>query len=388
MNRSWMIVGGACGLMVSVLVTKHFRSADSTSIAAPKALEALTSTPRAQRSGWLASEGEGLTGAGGGAAARSRRFPDRGRAAAGGPSGERGSSPDWASHDAGAGMAAEQGWSGSGSGASAGYSESSPIHAETNASVGSGEVAKAGQSLRDTHGQANAPGTGTEEVVKKTDNPADAAPGDPNAPVLSLPLDKSTEPDKGDQPIINENVACGGSTEGCVFNTDSQFAIPDAANLTGEAGTISFCLQPQWSGDAQTNAGLVNLETPHIWENHLKIFKNGSFFRFSIWPNSGIESGVAARIDNWQAGQWHPVTVTFGSDPATGANMASMYLDGVLVGQQPYDGQLEVPQQPLYIGSDMPNGEPSASGSLKNFQAYNRVVAPDEAAGFAAGCPQ
>ena len=68
--------------------------------------------------------------------------------------------------------------------------------------------------MRDTQGQANAPGTGTEEVVKKTDNPADAAPDDPNAPVLSLSFDKSNEPDKGDQPIVNENVTRGGSTEG------------------------------------------------------------------------------------------------------------------------------------------------------------------------------
>lgn len=388
MNKPWMIVAGACGLTVLVLAAKHFRSADSTSAAAPKTLEALTSTPRAQHSGWLASEDGGAAGAGGGAAARSSRLSEGGGAAAGGPSAERGSSSDWASGDAGAGMAAGQGWGGDGSGASAGYSESSPIHAETNASAEAGGVARAGQSLGNAQGQANAPGSGTEEVAKKTDNPADAASGDPNAPVLSVPLDKSTESATGDQAIVSENVACGGSTEGCAFNTDSQFAIPDAAGLTGEAGTISFCLQPQWAGDADMNAGLVDLQTPNIWENHLKIFKNGQFFRFSIWPNSGIESGVAANISGWQPGQWQPVTVTFGPDPTTGANMASMYLDGALIGQAPYDGQLEVPQQPLYIGSDMPGTEPSANGSLMNFQAYNRVVTPDEAANFAAGCPQ
>jgi hypothetical protein len=387
MNRPWMIVAGACGLMVSVLVTKHFRSADSTSAAAPKALEALTSTPRAH-GGWLASEDEGAAGTGGGVTGRSRQFPGKGQAVAGGPGGERGSSVDRAAHDAGAGMAAGQGWGGSGAGVSLDYSESSPIHTETNVPAQTGSVAAAGQPSGDPHGQASALGTGNEEVVRKTDNPADAASGDPNAPILSLPLDKTTDSATGDQATINENVACTGSTEGCTFDTDSRFAIPDAAGLTGEAGTISFCLQPQWGGDPTTNASLLNLETPHIWENHLKIFKNGSFFRFSIWPNSGIESGVATRIDNWQAGQWHPVTVTFGPDPATGANMASMYIDGALVGQQSYDGQLEVPQQPLYIGSDMPDGEPAASGTLRDFQAYNRVVAPDEAAGFAANCPQ
>lgn len=384
-----MIVAGACGLMALVLTAKHFHSADSTSAAAPKTLEALTSTPGAQHSGWLASEDGGPAGAGGGAATGSQRLPDKVGAAAGGLSADRGSSPDWASRDAGAGMVAGQEWSGYGSGASAGYSESNPIHAGANASPAeAGGVAGAGQSLRNAQGQTGSPGAGTEEVVKKSDNPAAAAPGDPNAPILDLPLDKTTESATGDQAIVNENVNCNGSTEGCTFNTDARLAIPDAAGLTGEAGTISFCLQPQWTGDASINASLVNLETPHIWENHLKIFKNGRFLRFSIWPNTGIESGAAAVIDNWQPGQWHPVTVTYGQDPNTGANMASLYVDGALAGQQPYDGQLEVPQQPLYIGSDMPNGEPAAGGSLMNFQAYNRAVTPDEAAGFAGGCPQ
>jgi hypothetical protein len=170
-----------------------------------------------------------------------------------------------------------------------------------------------------------------------------------------------------------------------VFDTGSCSAIPDAANLSGEAGSISFCLQPQWAGDAPINAGLVDLQTPNVWDNHLKIFKMGQFFRFAIWPNSGIESGVAANIDSWQPGQWHAVTVTFGPDSTTGVNMVSMYIDGAMVGQQTYDGQLDVPQQPLYIGSDTPGGE---SGALKSFQTCNRVLGPDEAASFAASCWQ
>jgi hypothetical protein len=380
MNKPWIIVAGACGLMVSGLVVKHFRSADSTGAAAPKTLEAFTSTPGAQHSGWLANEDDGA----GGTAARSRGLFDKGKAGADGLGAGRGSSRGWASRDARGGMAAGGGWSGSGWGSSADYSGSDPIHAETNAPLESGGVATAGQSLRDTHGQTNAPGAGSEEVVKKTDDPASA---DPNAPVLSL-FNDSPDQDKGDQPVINDNVTCDSSTGECTFDTDSRYAVPDGAGLTGEAGTISFCLQPQWGGDPTTNAGLVDLATPNIWENRLKIFKNGRFLRFSIWPNTGIESGAATTIDNWQSGQWHPVTVTFGQDPNTGANMASMYVDGVMVSQQSYDGQLEVPQQPLYIGSDMPQGEPAANGTMSNFQAYNRVVTPAEAASFAAGCPQ
>jgi hypothetical protein len=381
-----MIVAGACGVMASVLVTKHFRSVDSTSTAAPKTLEALASTPRAQHGGWLASEDQGAAGTGGGATARSQRLPGKGQAAAGGPSGERGSSADWASRDAGAGMAAGQGWGG-GSGASAGYSESDPIHAETNAPLESGGIGRAGQPLRDAQGQTSTLGTGTEEVAKKTDNPAGAAPADPNAPVLSLPFNKTTDSATGDQAIINENVTCGGSGEGCVFDTNSRFAIPDAGNLSGDAGSISFCLQPQWAGNDLSNADLVDLHG-NTWENRFKVFKNDNGLRFLFWPSSGIETGVAARIDNWAAGTWHPVTATYGPNPDTGVNMVSLYVDGGLIGQAPYDSELNLPQAPLYIGEDVPSGSPAARSSLMNFQVYNRVLNPDEAVNFADGCPQ
>jgi hypothetical protein len=215
-----------------------------------------------------------------------------------------------------------------------------------------------------------------------------SAPEDPNAPILSLPFDKSTEPEKGTAPAVDENVACGGAGEGCVFDTNSRFTIPDAANLTGDAGSISFCMQPQWSGNDPSNADLVDLPNPGTWENRMKMFKNGPGLRFILWPNSGVEAGVAAKIGSWQSGQWHPVTATFGPDPVTGANMVSLYVDGVLADQQPYDGQFQVPQQPLYIGANSTDGMPGAQSSLSKFQAYNRVLPPDEAAGFASNCPQ
>lgn len=113
------------------------------------------------------------------------------------------------------------------------------------------------------------------QLVQKDDKPANAGAEDPNGPVLSLPFDKSTEPDKGNAPAINENVACGGAGEGCVFDTDSQFAIPDAGNLSGEAGSISFCLQPQWGGNDMSNAGLVDLQTPNMRENRFNVPRRG-----------------------------------------------------------------------------------------------------------------
>jgi hypothetical protein len=84
-----------------------------------------------------------------------------------------------------------------------------------------------------------------------------------------------------------------------VFGTDGRFAIPDAANLSGEAGSISFHMQPQWSSTEPSNADLVD---PHgnTWENRFKLFKKGGGIRF-LWPDSGVEAGLGAKIDGWTA---------------------------------------------------------------------------------------
>jgi hypothetical protein len=379
MSKPWIIVASACGLMALVLLTKQSRRGDSTAASAPKTLEASTSTPRAQRSGWLAIEG----GQPAGAAARSGGQAETSRGAADGVDARRESSPDWDLPGSGRRGGSGRGSDSSGSGASAG---SDPIRAGVNVPADTGPLAGAGQPLGSARGQTNAPGTGTEEVVKKTDNPADAAPEDPNAPILDLPLHDTTQPNKGESPILDENVSCGGVGQGCVFDSDSRFGIPDAANLSGDAGSISFCMQPQWAGTDPSNADLVDLG--NTWENRLKLFKNGNGLRFLLWPNSGVEAGVGAKIDSWQPGTWHPVTATYGPDPNTGTNMVSLYVDGMLIGQSPYDSQLNLPQLPLYIGENVPAGSPAAQSSLMNFQAYNRVLGPNEAANFAGSCPQ
>ncbi|MFI5397555.1 MAG: LamG-like jellyroll fold domain-containing protein [Candidatus Binatia bacterium] len=386
MNRLWMIVTGACGLLAVLLVVKQFGGADSSVSPTPRGgAESLASASRTERDGWTARE-DAQSGANADVAAGARRSasgaenPGRGGGFTGGG---HGSAFTRSGVDRGARVMGD----GLGSTLDSGSSASEPISAA--ASVAAAPVPAGGLGpSHDTREQTGSRETGNQQIVQKNDKSANAAPEDPNAPVLSLPFDKSTEPDKGNAPAVNENVTCGGVGEGCVFDTNSRFAIPDAGNLSGEEGSISFCLQPQWSGADPSNADLVDLHTPNAWENNLKIFKNGNGLRFLLWPNSGIETGVAAKIDAWQAGQWHPVTATFGSDPNTGANTVSLYVDGVLVGQQPYDGQFQIPQQPLYIGDNVPAGSPAARSSLMNFQAYNRVLGPDEAANLAAGCPQ
>jgi hypothetical protein len=377
MSRPWIIVASACGLMGLMLLTKQFRSGDSTSASAPTTLKSFGSTPRAERGGWLAVEG-------GGAAARSGGS-EAGHGAAGGIDGRRGSSSDWGPAGTGRAFGSGRGAGGTGFGARGGHSGSDAIQAGVGIAADTDLVAGPGQAVGGAHGQAGSSGTSTQQVAKGGDN-SGAAPEDPDAPVLDLPLDGTTEPNKGESPVLDQNVQCGGEGEGCVFSTDSQYAIPDAGNLSGDAGSISFCIQPQWNGVDTTNADLVDLHG-NSWENRFKLFKNNNGLRFLLWPSNGAEAGVTARIDSWQPGTWHPVTATYGPDPTTGTNMVSIYVDGMLIDQQPYESQLVVPQSPLYIGADVPAGGPAANSSLMNFQAYNRVLGPNDITNFAAGCP-
>jgi len=357
--------------MALVVVAKHSRSGESAGPSAAKPLEDLSSSPRARRSGWLAIEGGS----------------DASRKAVGGREASGGSSADSGLAGSGERFRSGRGSGRRGFGAGTGYSGSDPIRAGANIDLDSGVFGDLGQRRGGGLGQTHTSGTGTQEVVKKTDNSTDTTQDDPNAPVLSLPFDKTTQPDKGEGPLVDQNVSCGEDGEGCLFNADSQFAIPDAGNLSGEAGSISFCLQPQWGGTDPSNASLVTLHS-NTWENRFSVFKNGSDLRFLLWPNSGIETGVGARIDNWQPGTWHPVTATYGPDPNTGVNMVSLYVDGTLIGQSPYDSSVNLPQSPLYIGSDSPAGSPAALSALKDFQVYNRVLGAGEAVDFAAGCSQ
>ncbi len=386
MSKPWtVIVAGGAGLLVLALALKQFRGAGSPeSSTSGHRLDALAAASRTERSGWTA-----------------REDADSGQAAGGGPhrptvgsgsrvgGGGRDLPSDRAAGTHGAGIvasASNRRTGGFGHGTGSPYSASDSIHVDTNVPAIEAPGSGAGLGIHRSGGETEVRVPGNQGRSGPNGQPADTTSNDPNAPVLSLSFSNSTQPDKGSQPLYDEGVTCGD--QGCTFDTNSRFAIPDAANLTGEAGSISFCLQPQWNGNDPGNAGFVDLQTPNIWQNQMNIFKNGDYFRLRMIPNSGVESGVSAKITNWQPGQGHAVTVTYGADPTTGENMASLYLDGNLAGKQPYQGQFDVPHEPLYIGSDFPGGQPGAGATLSSFQAYNRVQTPEEAANFAVGCPQ
>ena len=221
-----------------------------------------------------------------------------------------------------------------------------------------------------------------QSLSEETENSSKLPPPEEGGPVLSIPFDQSTQPERGEGAVFEQGVAFE-SGEGAVFSTDSQFVIPNGGNIKGEAGAVAFWVQPQWEGGAEGDASLVQLRNSNQWENRLQVFKNGRYLRFLMTDAAGVESNVGATIDNWQPGEWHHVTASWGD------GTQAFYVDGRLIGQVNLQGQLEVqPGTPLYIGSDIPKGGPSANGALKDFRIYNRAALPDDAATWASGNPR
>jgi hypothetical protein len=226
-------------------------------------------------------------------------------------------------------------------------------------------------------------------VQQGTDKPADTSKPVPDdgGPVLSLPFDKTTEPDRGDSAVVEQGVTFD-SGQGAVFSTNSEFVVPNGGNLKGDGGSISMWVQPGWAGGDDSNASLAGLRNLNQWEDRLQIFKNGVYMRFLMSDSAGQESNIGQNISDWQPGDWHHLAATWGQND-NGQLTQSFFIDGKLVGQVPVQGPFNVrPGTPLYVGSDLPQGVPGTNGAISQFQAYNRALAPDEVANMAANRPK
>lgn len=162
--------------------------------------------------------------------------------------------------------------------------------------------------------------------------------------------------------------------EGIVLTPDSKLVFPDAGNVRGDAGTISLDVVPNWAGSDESNNSLVQIVNPNQWSNAFLLVKNGRYLRFVFRDNTGAERDISVPIDAWTPGDRHNVTVTWG-DAAT-----AMYIDGRMVGQNTYPGQLEIrPGTPMHLGSAFENFR-GFDGGIKA-EVFGRAKNADEVAG-------
>lgn len=216
-------------------------------------------------------------------------------------------------------------------------------------------------------------------VVAEPKDAAKTAAEDDTGPVLSMPLDKTTEPDKGDTaPIIVNGVTF--DQNGARFSANSQIVVPDAGNANPAAGTITFWILPDWAGDTETDASLVHIGTA-TFENHATIFKNGRYLRFLFADNTGYESGVGQDVADWKPGDRHMITATWGD------GVTALYIDGGSVGEKDYNGELQIgPGTPLQLGSNQAGH--GANSNISNFQLYPRALGAEEVATLSAQPPR
>ncbi len=113
---------------------------------------------------------------------------------------------------------------------------------------------------------------------------------------------------------------------------DSVFSFPAAGNINGTEGTINLVVEPEWNGSDEGTNNLLRVGPKHSWGNRMVITKNHQYLRWQHFDNQGTERGLGVRIDNWQAGDRHQVTVTYD------AETLELWVDGQLVDSRPSEG--------------------------------------------------
>ncbi len=165
----------------------------------------------------------------------------------------------------------------------------------------------------------------------------------------------------------NEDVAYE-SGEDSEFAADSFAEISNAGDVTAEAGSIAFWVQPKWSPDEPHDGSLIALA-----EGRLRVLKESDSIRFEFTNTAGANGGIGAEIFEWQPGEWHYVLGTWNGPVMT------LFVDGEQVTQGIRDGDLELPERPrLGIGSTSDGEVSPPPGVIKDIRIYKRAIGPEE----------
>ncbi|MEO8602461.1 MAG: LamG-like jellyroll fold domain-containing protein [bacterium] len=176
-----------------------------------------------------------------------------------------------------------------------------------------------------------------------------AAPPKPdNGDDVALKLEKTE--DIGEQAGREQDVEKPtDGNDGIKITEQGRIEFPNGGNASGDGGSISFKIKPDWSGSDQTDNALVQVRQEHEWNNRLEIVKNGEFLRFILTDDTGKEADISSRITNWQADEEHNIVASWdGQEKRT-----RLYIDDQLVGENQYSGRLQIQEHtPMYVGAD------------------------------------
>ncbi len=351
MKKPWIVLGVAA--VAAMLIGRSFRTAPRS---APDEHAGRSSSSQSgsvaapQSHGWLARSDEGDAATTGGQPLKSR--------AEHGDDAPRGKSVDsaHASSDAPASLpGALRGQTGSGSDSTAGPAM---------------RVASAAPNgpLALDHGQASA---------------GAAAADGPDSSRSDVAAQEQVEVGQGGGTGLTPDVIYD-SGEKTRFDTAAQTEVKDVGNISGDTGSISLWVRPQWDTGSQDDADLLALG-----DNKLHLFKNVNFLRFEFASQNELDAGTGVNIADWTQGDWHQVAMSWGEPAANGQRMAMLFVDGKVAGQLAYNGALDLTSgMPLYIGSNYAGQRPVAPGVLSTVQVSAQGASPaDIAARFQAAQP-
>ena len=178
--------------------------------------------------------------------------------------------------------------------------------------------------------------------------------------------------DETEQASRSEEIDDPEDGNGIKFTDGSQLTFAQAGGATGEAGTISFEVEPDWHGGDATDNSFVQIRDENEWANRLQLVKNGRFLRFILADSTGREADISVPIDEWSPGEPHSVSASWGN------GQTSLYIDGRLAGSNSYSGDFNIsPTTPLHLGSDYRSSDyGGANATIRDFTLYKNAQHP------------
>jgi hypothetical protein len=176
------------------------------------------------------------------------------------------------------------------------------------------------------------------------------------------------------QPIQNQRIELTPDGMALTFADGQRYAFSETAYDKGDAGTVTFEIEPEWIDDEDTVRFLVRIQCPDQWRSRVLVFKDHRYLRCILTDDGGTEHDVGLPINHWTAGARHAVTVTWHD------KVVALYVDGQRVGESAYQGRLQItPRTLLYLGADNP-ADPShaAKATIQNLKIYGRALEPAE----------
>lgn len=199
-----------------------------------------------------------------------------------------------------------------------------------------------------------------------------ASPENANPEDVALKIDKPA--DINDQGGQSKNVEEGEDGDGIRITDGSAVEFPN--NVSPDAATFSFNIEPEWNGADQTDNALLQLRGPNEWSNRMELVKNGEFLRFILTDSTGREADISVRITDWEAGQRHDVKASYGQATDGTCCQTSLFIDGRLAGSNSYQGPFQPPAGvPLQVGGDYPGSSYGrANSTFRNLTITNSAT--------------